>query len=98
MNEYISKWVSKIPNIEGHEGWVNALIMSAAIFILAFIVYFIAKRVVVHLIHLLFTKTKSDLDDVLVNRKVFRRIAYLAPSWVLYKLMPEAFDCDRVNC
>jgi len=92
MNEYISKWVSKIPNIEGHENWINALIISAAIFLIAFIVYFIAKRVVVHLIHLLFTKTKSDLDDVLVNRKVFRRIAYLAPSWVLFKLMPEALE------
>ena len=92
MNEYISKWVNKIPNIEGHEEWINALIMSAAIFVLALIVYFIAKRVVVHLIHLLFTKTKSDLDDVLVKRKVFRRIAYLAPSWVLYKLMPEALE------
>ena len=90
MNEYISKWVSKIPNIQGHEDWVSALLLSAAVLLLAFIVFFIAKRVVVHLIHSLFNKTKSDLDDVLVKRRVFRRIAYLAPSWVIYTLMPQA--------
>lgn len=92
MNKFIINWVNKIPNIEGHESWVTAAILSAAILLLAFIVYFIAKRVVVHLIHRLFTKTKSNLDDVLVNRKVFRRIAYLVPSWVLYKLLPEALE------
>ena len=54
MNEYISKWVSKIPNIQGHEDWVGALLLSAAVLLLAFIVFFIAKRVVVHLIHSLF--------------------------------------------
>lgn len=90
MNDYIANWVSKIPNIEGHETWLSTLIMSMGILLMAFIVYFIAKRVVVHLIHRIFTKTESNLDDVLVERKVFARIAYLAPSWVLYKLMPEA--------
>lgn len=90
MNNYITKWVNKIPNIEGHEVWLTTLIMSIGILLLAFIVYFIAKRIVVHLIHRIFTKTESNLDDILVQRKVFGRIAYLVPSWVLYKLMPEA--------
>ena len=92
MNEYILNWVNRIPNIEGHEVWVSALILTSVSLLLAFSVYFIAKRIVVHLIHSLFIKTKSSLDDVFVQRKVFRRIAYLVPIWVLYQLLPEALE------
>ena len=92
MNKYISGLVAKIPNIDGHESWVGALIVSSAILVLAFFVFFITKRVIVHFIHKLFTKTSSDLDDVLVNRKVFSRLAFLAPIWVIYQLLPEALS------
>jgi len=90
MNKYISGLVAKIPNVQGHETWVEALILSGAILVLALFVFFITKRVIVHFIHKLFTKTSSDLDDVLVNRKVFSRLAFLSPIWVIYQLLPEA--------
>jgi miniconductance mechanosensitive channel len=90
MNEFIAHWVSKIPNITGYETWVSTAISSLMVFILAVVAFVIAKRVFVHLIHKLFTKTSSDLDDVLIRRKVFDRLAYLAPSAVIYKLLPVA--------
>ena len=90
MNELIAQWVSKIPNIAGHHGWVSTAIASALVLLLAAIAFVIAKRVFVHLINKLFVKTTSELDDILVSRKVFDRLAYLAPSWVVYKLLPVA--------
>ena len=88
MNKLISEWINKIPNIAGHETWVTAAVSCTLVLILAVIAFVFAKRVLVHFIHKLFTKTSSDLDDILVRRKVFSRLAYLAPSWVIYKLMP----------
>ena len=58
--------------------------------LLAAIAFVIAKRVFVYFINKLFVKTESQLDDILVSRKVFDRLAYLVPSWVVYKLMPAA--------
>ena len=88
MNELLTSWVSKIPNISGYEILVTELIASLLVILLAGIAYVVAHRVIVHLIHKFLTKTKSDLDDILVKRKVFHRLAYLAPSYVIYKLMP----------
>lgn len=92
MNELIAQWVSKIPNIAGHESWVNTLISSLLVLLLATLAFVIAKRVFVYLIHKLFASTESDLDDILIRRKVFSRLAFLAPSWVAYKLMPAALQ------
>lgn len=92
MKKLISQWVDKIPNITGHENWISTAIASALVILLAMIAFLIAKRIFVHLVHKLFSKTTSDLDDVLIRRKVFDRLAYLAPSWVVYKLMPAALQ------
>ena len=89
MNELILSWVSKIPSIDGHEIWLTAVLSSLVVIVLAFIAFFIAKRIVVHLIHRFFTKTTSKLDDIFVRRNLFGRVACLAPSWVIYKLAPE---------
>jgi len=88
MNKLVAQWVSKIPNIEDHETWVTAAVSCGIVLICAVIAFLFAKRVLVHFIHKLFIRTSSDMDDVLVRRKVFSRLAYLAPSWVIYKLMP----------
>ena len=90
MHELISKWVQKIPNISGYEGWVVTGVSSLVVIVLAVLAFLIAKRIIVALIHKLFTKTSSDLDDILIRHKVFNRIAYLVPAWVLHTLMPEA--------
>lgn len=92
MNELIAQWVGKIPNINGYENLISSAIASALVLLLAAAALVIAKRVFVYLIHKLFAKTESELDDILVRRKVFDRLAYLAPSWVAYKLMPAALQ------
>ena len=92
MNELIAQWVSKIPNVAGHESYLGSLLASALVLLLAIIAFVIAKRVFVYLINKLLVKTASKLDDILVRRKVFDRLAYLAPSWVVYKLLPLALQ------
>lgn len=90
MNTFINDWINKTPYLNGHEVWVSAAISSALVVLLALVAYVIAKRVVVHLIKRFITKTSSDLDDVLLKRRVFDRLALLAPSLVIFKLIPAA--------
>jgi len=88
MNELIAGWLNKIPSIAGNEDWISTVVSCVLVLLLAAMAFFVVKRVVVHLIHKLFSKTSSNLDDILIRRKVFNRLAYLAPSWVVYELMP----------
>jgi miniconductance mechanosensitive channel len=52
--------------------------------------FFLANRIVVSGIRQLTRKTKTTWDDVIVDRGVFDRLAWIAPALVLYFLFPEA--------
>jgi len=95
MNDFINSWIDKIPHLSDQGEWINAAVSSAFILILAFIAYIVAKRVVVYLIKKFITNTSSDLDDVLLKRRVFDRLALLAPSLVIFKLIPVALTNYR---
>lgn len=58
----------------------------------AFISDLAAKRFILSLIKGFVAKTDTRLDDILFERKVFLRIAHLAPAVVIYVLAPSALD------
>lgn len=58
------------------------------ILVLAFISFFIVKRILLAWVHFLARKSKTNWDDRLVERKVFNRLSYLAPALVIIFLTP----------
>jgi len=59
-------------------------IVVVAIIILAWIANFIAKRIILTVLHQLVKKSKTDWDDIIYERKVFNRLSYIAPAAVIY--------------
>jgi len=59
---------------------VVAAISSIVVIVLAVLAFLIAKRIIVALIHKLFTKTSSDLDDILIRHNRENRFSYVE-SW-----------------
>ncbi|MEM7360456.1 MAG: mechanosensitive ion channel family protein [Pseudomonadota bacterium] len=92
MNELISDWVSKLPGISGFEDLATAGIALLGVFFIAGLGYLVVKRILVKLINSFIDKTESDLDDILVKRRVFNRAAYLVPALLIYRLAPEALE------
>jgi len=58
------------------------------VFILAWISFYIAKRIIIHIVHLFVKKSKNKWDDVLAEKNVFNRLAYLAPAILIHLLTP----------
>lgn len=92
MNEFLTYWVNKLPGIAGYETPVASAILVLLILVGAALMYFVLKRVIVFFIHKFFISTKSNLDDVLVQRHVFTRISYIIPAWLVYQLLPNALS------
>ncbi len=90
MNQLIVQWIEAYPTLLEYQNLIIASINTLLIFMLAAIVYVVAKRIVVGLLNKVISKTDSKLDDVLVKRRVFERLSLLAPSIIAYKLMPFA--------
>ena len=98
MLELLQQSIAKIPGIEGQSSLVTNAIAMVAICLIAIVTFYIFKYGLIRLITKLISKTKSSLDDVLIRQKVFNRIAYLLPAYLLYRLTPLALtDYPLVN-
>jgi miniconductance mechanosensitive channel len=90
MISFINQWVGKMPSLEGYEMLVASCIALMAIALIATISFFLVKYGLIRLINKLISKTKSNLDDIFIKHRVFSRVAYLVPAYLVHKLTPQA--------
>jgi miniconductance mechanosensitive channel len=65
--------------------WAVSIII---VFLVAYAVNFIVKRLVLRIIRLLILKSRSRWDDAFVSRHLFSRVSHLAPALVIYFFAP----------
>lgn len=63
---------------------LQSLIAIFIVIIIAWICDIIAKKVLITIITKLVRKTKTSWDDILLERKVFNKIAHFAPAVIIY--------------
>jgi miniconductance mechanosensitive channel len=64
--------------------WILFTIVFASIAVLAWIANFIAKRIILTVLSQIAKKSQTTWDDILIERKVFHKLAHLAPALVVY--------------
>ena len=70
-----------------------SLIFNIAILIaLAYVIYYLAKFVLVTLMAIFAQRTKTKFDDYLIQNKTTRYTAYLIPFFFIYKAVPIILD------
>ena len=72
---------------------VSIVIITA---ILAILADFIVKRIIISFIARLAKRSKNEWDDVFIKRKVFNRLAHLAPALIIYSALQYIFDATGV--
>ena len=60
--------------------------------ILAIIANYIAKGILLKVVHRFVKLSKTDWDDVLLKRRVFHRFSHLAPALVIFALAPIVME------
>ena len=58
--------------------------------LLSAIVYGITVKIIINLITKMFSKTSTQLDDILVKRKIFNYLAYMVPALIFYNFAGAA--------
>jgi miniconductance mechanosensitive channel len=97
----IERWITWYNELLGNtrmaEGMIvfieNAtiILITAALAILA---DFLVKRIIIATIHRIARKSKNNWDDIFVERKVFNRLAHLAPAIIVYHALQYIFDAE----
>ncbi len=88
VNGKLLEWLNTL-GFSGNTALITTqLFWFILVFILAVITFYVARKILVKAIQVITSKSKTDWDDRLVEKKVFHRLAYLAPALVLYYLVP----------
>jgi miniconductance mechanosensitive channel len=80
---------SGITNSFAH--FINLLILSGIIALIAVIVNFIAKKIIIRIIKHWVDRSKNDYDDVFYEKGVFNKLSHLAPALTISYLAPVPF-------
>jgi miniconductance mechanosensitive channel len=80
MLEDIQSWLHQYPILEEN-------IKFLGVILLAILVYYIVKKIIIQSIKTFTRKTKTEIDDILLNEKLLRRVAIIAPVIVLYQFV-----------
>ncbi|NNE08119.1 MAG: mechanosensitive ion channel [Gemmatimonadetes bacterium] len=89
--EWIRDWMTGRGMQDGTAELAAYVIIAFAILVLAWISWFVAKRVVLRVLKRVVARSQVEWDDVILENQVFARLAELAPAFVLYFTTPVAF-------
>ena len=71
--------------------YLKLLTLILGLFIICLLSWYLTKTVIVSFVHKIFLKTKVVWDDVLVEKKVFEKMAYLIPAFIIVLVAPYIF-------
>lgn len=88
ISEMLRDWVYEYMQRRAMPEWsfdvADFTMRSMVLLILSIVLYFIFKKILLYSIVRLIKKSKSTYDDFFVARKVFHRLAHMAPALVIY--------------
>ncbi len=86
----IKTWLIEQGIAENYANYMKIAIFLIVIALLCFIANFIAKKIILSILAMFIKKSKTEWDDILLEKKVFNRISHFAPAMVIYFLIEPA--------
>jgi miniconductance mechanosensitive channel len=71
--------------------YIHIPILLFGVLILCFFSWLLTKKLIVNSIHKLFLKTKITWDDLLIEKKIFDKLAYIIPAILVILTVPSIF-------
>lgn len=78
--EELRNWIENYPTL-------LSIVKIIGVFLLALVAYWITKNILFTFAKKIFRKTKTDIDDILINDAVLKRISYIAPFIVIKRFI-----------
>jgi miniconductance mechanosensitive channel len=87
----LTQWVDKLDKLllstgmhEGMEAAIRTVIVAIIILAVAILADIITRRIIIAGIRRIVLKSKTQLDDILIERRVFHKIAHIVPGLLIY--------------
>ncbi len=67
----------------------NGAVMLMAMVLVSYLAFWVTRYIIVQQIARIISKSKTHYDDILLERRVFHRLAYIAPALIFYTLIDD---------
>ena len=91
MLEILTNWIIEKGLESSTADIISRALIFLSIFILSFIAYLVAKHLILKGLSSVISRTATEWDDIILKKKVFNRLAHLAPAIVLYMTITIPF-------
>jgi miniconductance mechanosensitive channel len=92
ITEFIENILLHVGVSSFFSGKIMFLVIVLALGLICFISDFISRKVLLAFVGKIVKKTKTDWDDVLIEKKVFNNLAHVVPGLVLEGLVPSFLE------
>jgi len=86
--DVIKDWLIGLGLGEATAAFGVRILAIVVMLVMACIAYIITKRLLLRVVKSFVERSKTIWDDILLERKVFNRLSYLAPALVIYGMAP----------
>ncbi|MFB6341860.1 mechanosensitive ion channel family protein [Saccharicrinis sp. FJH62] len=91
LSDTILSWFTNHGFAQSTAETLRTISIFAVIIILSIAVDFVFRKIIIAIVARIIKKTKNKYDDIFLERKVFSKLAHIAPVLVVYFLLPTAF-------
>jgi miniconductance mechanosensitive channel len=88
----ITSWLVNIGFSAGKASRIAGISDFVMVLLVCVIIYYISKYVILRILKRIARKTESTWDDVMIEHKVFQRMAFLIPGIIIYQSIPATLD------
>jgi len=88
----LSQWLQSFGFGDIFVDYTENIILIIIVILLAFIADFTSKKIILTILHRIVKRSKTEWDDIILEKKVFNRLSHLAPAFVIYYFNPYIFD------
>ncbi len=92
IKQEIYNFVLNISNSKHFADIADNIAIMLIIALLSFLSFYIIKKVIIASIKIYVQRSKTQIDDIFFEKRIFHKTSFLAPSLIIYYLIPYAFD------
>ena len=90
LKDSIRFWLENMELSDKNVNIIQALILSFVVILISVLITIIVRKLLLALFRKIIRKSKTEWDDILIRRKILRKLAHLAPAIVIYYLVEHA--------
>jgi len=90
--DWLDTWLTEIGMSQGLAAFVKMFMFLIVTLLISYLSDIIVRKLIISILTTIIKRSKTKIDDIFLERKVFNRLSHLAPALIIFFLTPLIFQ------